>query len=570
VKSEPLNIKYQIPNAREGMALLIILLLVAAITIIGLGFIVRGDTELLCGQNMELRADMDNLAESGLEHAKGLIMYPQDLAGEYWTGATSQQAYTGSDYYDVNVTKLSECDWQITSSAYRQVSGSRTSQSSLTAKMRLDPDVAFWSGTNVVFYPAMNIAGDVYCNGAAKNNGFLNGDCFADSLAGNPATGAVKAKTDLQLSKPTINCSILTTNFTTQTLGSDNLNTTTLSSAAQVFYRNGNLEIKKGVIINGCLAVDGNLTISGISNVINAKKNVPAIYVSGNLIIQRDATLDCNGLVFVDGRVEMPIINQSMVVTGALFADDGIRYILPDYSDNELDGIVNGDCLWVSGALNGAINFDGDGDYVDAGNSSSFNITNQITVSAFIKTNSTSPAYQGIITKGNSSWRLQKSGSSNYVEFVLSGVTNGSITSKTINLNDGNWHHVAGFYDGGSIAIYIDGIWNNSRTASGSISTNTSPVYIGGNSGAADRGFNGAIDVVRVYNTPLGGLEIAALAIGGSVSHHLVSSWYMNGGSCSTMITAAPVKAAIYHWPGGVKDRWSPAAGAFYKSITRN
>ncbi|MGB8225757.1 MAG: hypothetical protein WCE45_02655, partial [Sedimentisphaerales bacterium] len=73
--------KYKYHNNAKGMALLIILLLVAMITIIGLGFIVRGDTELLCGRNMELRADMDSLAESGLEHAKGLIMYPQDLAG---------------------------------------------------------------------------------------------------------------------------------------------------------------------------------------------------------------------------------------------------------------------------------------------------------------------------------------------------------------------------------------------------------------------------------------------------------------------------------------------------------
>ena len=103
-------------NHNKGMVLLIILAIVAAITIIGLGFIVRGDTELLCGQNMELKADMDYLAESGLEHAKGLIMYPQDLPDEpYFTGATAQQLYAGSDYYDVSVTKLSEIDWQITS-----------------------------------------------------------------------------------------------------------------------------------------------------------------------------------------------------------------------------------------------------------------------------------------------------------------------------------------------------------------------------------------------------------------------------------------------------------------------
>ena len=55
--------------------------------------------------------------------------------------------------------------------------------------MRLDPDVAFWSGTAVSLSPVMSITGDVYCNGVLTNSGSINGDCFADSLTGNQATG---------------------------------------------------------------------------------------------------------------------------------------------------------------------------------------------------------------------------------------------------------------------------------------------------------------------------------------------------------------------------------------------
>ena len=39
------------------------------------------------GQNSELRMAMDYLAESGLEHAKGLLLNPQEISGDYWTGA---------------------------------------------------------------------------------------------------------------------------------------------------------------------------------------------------------------------------------------------------------------------------------------------------------------------------------------------------------------------------------------------------------------------------------------------------------------------------------------------------
>ena len=184
-------------NRDKGIALIIILVLITAIVIVGHGFIIRGDTELLCGRNMELKADMDYLAESGLAHAKGLIMYPHDLSGEPNIYFAQQQLYTGSDYYDVNVTKISDCNWRITSTAYRRVGGNNIAQSSLTAQMRLDPAIAFWSGTAVTLDPCMSITGDVYCNGVINNKGSINGDCFADSLTGNAATGAVKSKSTL-------------------------------------------------------------------------------------------------------------------------------------------------------------------------------------------------------------------------------------------------------------------------------------------------------------------------------------------------------------------------------------
>jgi len=76
---------------RQGAALLVVLFIVMVITVLSLGFLSRSDVELACGQNMVLRTQMDYLAESGLEHARGLILNPQDVVSEYWTGATGQQ-----------------------------------------------------------------------------------------------------------------------------------------------------------------------------------------------------------------------------------------------------------------------------------------------------------------------------------------------------------------------------------------------------------------------------------------------------------------------------------------------
>ena len=73
------NKKYK--THRRGVALLVVLFVVMVITILSLGFLSRSDGELACGQNMVIRTQMDYLAESGLEHAKGLILRKQYLEG---------------------------------------------------------------------------------------------------------------------------------------------------------------------------------------------------------------------------------------------------------------------------------------------------------------------------------------------------------------------------------------------------------------------------------------------------------------------------------------------------------
>ena len=98
------NSKFEIRNSRRsGAALLVVLFVVMAITILSLGYLSRSDVELACGANMALWSQMSYLAESGLEHAKGLILNPQEISAEYWTGDTAQQIDAGNDYYDVVV-----------------------------------------------------------------------------------------------------------------------------------------------------------------------------------------------------------------------------------------------------------------------------------------------------------------------------------------------------------------------------------------------------------------------------------------------------------------------------------
>jgi hypothetical protein len=146
----------------KGAALIVVLLIVMTVAVLSLGFLSRSDVELACGENMILRTQMDYLAESGLEHARGLILNPQEVSSEYWAGAVRQQLSAGtSDYYDVAVTKSGECNYQIICDAYRENSGVKTGRSSLTAELRLDPVIAFWVGGNTMVPPGMTVNGDV-------------------------------------------------------------------------------------------------------------------------------------------------------------------------------------------------------------------------------------------------------------------------------------------------------------------------------------------------------------------------------------------------------------------------
>jgi hypothetical protein len=207
--------------------------------------------------------------------------------------------------------------------------------------------------------------------------------------------------------------------------------------------------------------------------------------------------------------------------TGSLIGwwklDDGSGDVAADAGAGGLDGTLLGDPAWTDGIAGKALQFDGDGDYVDLSNHPDFDITGRITVSAWIKVDAFDKPYQTIISKGDTSWRLQRSAGTDTLEFGCMGVPVpnnpvwGGIYGKT-NVNDGQWHHALGTYDGSTISLYVDGDLDVSVEAPGSIKTNDKPVYIGENSEKPGRFWNGLIDDVRVYNYALSADEIATLA----------------------------------------------------------
>ena len=77
----------------------------------------------------------------------------------------------------------------------------------------------------------------------------------------------------------------------------------------------------------------------------------------------------------------------------------------------------------------------------------------------------------------------------------------------------GGWHHVAGTFDGQTVAIYIDGALAGTAAAAGSISASTGTnVMVAADPIDPQAKFSGTIDEVRIYNRALAAGEVAALS----------------------------------------------------------
>jgi hypothetical protein len=554
--------RYAIRNTnRKGIALLVVLFIIMAITILSLGFLSGSDVELACGQNMILRTQMDYLAESGLEHARGLILNPQDLAAEYWTGDSNLQLVDGSsDYYDIRIIRDENepnnyCNYNIECDAYRRLAdGSEVGRSSSKTVLRLDPCIALWMGANTTLWSEITTYGDVYCNGTLTNQGAINGDVFANNSPAN-ITGQRYGITDLSLSWP-------------------NVTVDDFKDKPGVNYQSGSYSLSGNESINGMLLVDGDLTVSGIDNVIVAGKNLPALYVTGDLMLESNATLDVNGLVVVDncGFVSG---GASLNVLGGLFIQNTIAETTEDSSSYDNISILYNGPTFQSDGDHTALRFDGIDDYVQTPDDlTKLQLTNDYTLAVWIKADSSQKIWAGIVSKTNSTgstnhWTLQFDTSTSR-KVVIYHPTGSWDTKITLSDVADAWHHIGIVRQGNTMFSYLDGNPIHSNTWNVGPGNGDGHLNIGADRTASSSYvYKGLIDDVRVYDRALAldPNEIVALPYDSS----LIGYWkFDESGSVGVVsVTAAPAKTAILVGPQDAQQRWGQAAGAFFRSIQR-
>ncbi|MBP6335812.1 MAG: T9SS type A sorting domain-containing protein [Bacteroidia bacterium] len=206
--------------------------------------------------------------------------------------------------------------------------------------------------------------------------------------------------------------------------------------------------------------------------------------------------------------------------------------------------------------------FDGANSYVAFGPDTDLDLTEEITVEAWIKATSwgSSPAVNSIVckhgwTSGEKGFVL-RTGANGQLSFTIAGVksdgTNDSwkeVISAAGALQLNTWHHVAGTFSGTKLRIYIDGNQVGSRNFTGTIANssdyNLKIGRIADESTASKRFFSGWIDEVRIWDNARSGsdLDDDRNEHINPNSNDLVAYWRFNEGTATTINDLGPANS---------------------------
>ncbi len=219
--------------------------------------------------------------------------------------------------------------------------------------------------------------------------------------------------------------------------------------------------------------------------------------------------------------------------------DDGGGKAAFDSSNNAYEGKVTGG-NWVAGKFGKALKFDGKTDNVEVPDAKGLDAVPQISVLCWISYDkeppqnyapvSKEPLYRFIIGKGASG------------HFVLATTANGWYSNGTVasggGMTIGEWHHLAGTYDGTKVRFYVDGklAGEGPQEIVGDVLDNAAAFTMAKSIAANVDSFEGIVDEVAVFNVALSVDDIKTImaigladAVAGkiAVSEHdkLVSTW---------------------------------------------
>nr|CEL18799.1 Chitinase [Kibdelosporangium sp. MJ126-NF4]CTQ96348.1 Chitinase (EC 3.2.1.14) [Kibdelosporangium sp. MJ126-NF4] len=192
--------------------------------------------------------------------------------------------------------------------------------------------------------------------------------------------------------------------------------------------------------------------------------------------------------------------------------NEGSGTVLNDRTGKGHNGTVAGATWSASGNTGGALSFDGVDDVVTVEDSNLLDLTNGMTLEAWVRPNAGAAGWRTVLMKERSDGLSYALYADNAASRPAGWIRVGSADRNV----DGNaavpanaWTHLAVTYDATTIRFHVNGVEVSSVPSTGNLTVSGNPLRIGGNLIWGEY-FSGLVDDVRVYNRALTAAEISS------------------------------------------------------------
>lgn len=249
---------------------------------------------------------------------------------------------------------------------------------------------------------------------------------------------------------------------------------------------------------NSNITLTGNTTLTGLSEGTH------------NIIVYAN---DSSGKIG-KSNVYFTVKNYTESVLASYWKfDEGSGSKTFDSSGNGNNGTIFNSSRWTTGKVGKALSFDGAHDYVSIPDSSVFNITNEVTISAWVYalTNQSTGGSNQIIQRidwGNKKGFFLREGynQSHVPNFYVGNGTYWSYVSASYLKPNGWYLLTASVKANDKIKIYVNGSLISQKNFIGNITQSVGKIKIGYE--ASTKAFNGTIDEVKIWNRTLSDDEV--------------------------------------------------------------
>jgi glucose/arabinose dehydrogenase/PKD repeat protein len=207
--------------------------------------------------------------------------------------------------------------------------------------------------------------------------------------------------------------------------------------------------------------------------------------------------------------VDSPPLPSGLVAAYSMSAGSGTT--LADVTGKGHTGTIAGATWSAAGKYGGALSFDGTDDWVTIADANDLDLTNGMTLAAWVNPTELAGGWRTVAFKEGSplAYTLYADDGAGLPisEISTGGVFRNARGTATLALN--TWSHLAGTYDGAALKLYVNGTLVRTLAVTGDMPVTTGVLRLGGNN-LWDEWYQGLLDEVRVYNRALSQAEIQA------------------------------------------------------------